>query len=220
MTFSIVGRCERTGELGVALASASIAIGNRCPRVRAGVGAVVVQNAAAPDLAVEALDFLQSGLGPTSTLNLLTEGRLHIEYRQLLIVDNEGRTGHFAGDQTEHPHAVCEGSNAVAGGCDLSSVTIPSAMIVAFEQNVDQHLAWRLIRALEAGLSQVSEDHRVHSAALLVAREQKWPHIDLRVDWHQSAPVEVLRGLWDAYRVQADSNVMLACNPGPATGSF
>ena len=38
MTFSIVGRCERTGQLGVAISSSSIAVGARCPWVRAGVG--------------------------------------------------------------------------------------------------------------------------------------------------------------------------------------
>lgn len=40
MTFSIVGRCAQSGQLGVAISSSSIAVGARCPWVRAGVGVV------------------------------------------------------------------------------------------------------------------------------------------------------------------------------------
>ena len=50
MTFSIVGRCERTGQLGVAISSSSIAVGARCPWVRAGVGVVSTQNITLPAL--------------------------------------------------------------------------------------------------------------------------------------------------------------------------
>ena len=38
MTFSIVGRCEKTGQLGITISSSSIGVGTRCPWVRAGVG--------------------------------------------------------------------------------------------------------------------------------------------------------------------------------------
>jgi len=214
MTFSIVGRCERTGELGAAVASSSIAIGNRCPRVRSGVGAVLTQSAAAPVLAESALDLLQSGLDPTSALNLLTGGREYIDYRQVLMVSHAGQTGHYTGEYTRGEHATCEGKNAIAGMCGSSFVVVPGAMIVAFEQQSAQSLASRLIGALEAGVRQVGEGQGVHSASLLVTRDQKWPFVDLRVDWHQSAPVKVLRGLWEAYKVEADVNVARALRPG------
>jgi len=214
MTFSIVGRCQKTGELGVAVASSLIAIGNRSPQVRSGVGAVSIQNAPSPVLAGEVLDLLQSGLGPTSALNLATEEREYIDQRQILIVNREGRTGHFTGEQVQGHYATCEGRDAVAGMCGASSAMVPSAMIVAFEQRTDAPLAARLINALEAGAGQNREQQGVHSAVLLVARDQKWPYIDLRVDWHQSAPIEVLRGLWDAYRVEVETNLVLALRPG------
>lgn len=44
MTFSIIGRCQETGQVGIAISSSSIAVGARCPWVRAGVGAVSTQN--------------------------------------------------------------------------------------------------------------------------------------------------------------------------------
>ncbi len=51
MTFSIIGRCQETGQVGIAISSSSIAVGARCPWVRAGVGAVSTQNITLPALA-------------------------------------------------------------------------------------------------------------------------------------------------------------------------
>ena len=48
MTFSIVGRCADTGQLGIAISSSSIAVGARCPWLRPGVGAVATQNITLP----------------------------------------------------------------------------------------------------------------------------------------------------------------------------
>ena len=42
-TYSIVGRCARTGEFGCAVASAVPAVGAICIYLRAGVGAVSTQ---------------------------------------------------------------------------------------------------------------------------------------------------------------------------------
>ncbi|MDT1986953.1 MAG: DUF1028 domain-containing protein, partial [Planktomarina sp.] len=39
MTFSIAGRCAKTGMFGVAITTSSISVGSRCPHARAGVGA-------------------------------------------------------------------------------------------------------------------------------------------------------------------------------------
>ncbi|OXH88628.1 fimbrial assembly protein FimA, partial [Burkholderia multivorans] len=59
MTFSIVGRCPETGQLGIAISSSSIAVGARCPWVRAGVGAVATQNVTLPALGPQILDRIE-----------------------------------------------------------------------------------------------------------------------------------------------------------------
>ena len=45
MTFSVIGRCGRTGMFGVAITTSSIAVASRCPWARAGAGAVATQSA-------------------------------------------------------------------------------------------------------------------------------------------------------------------------------
>jgi len=70
MTFSIVGRCARSGQLGIAISSSSIAVGARCPWVRTGVGAVATQNVTLPALGPRVLDLLESGkIDPAAALD-------------------------------------------------------------------------------------------------------------------------------------------------------
>jgi uncharacterized Ntn-hydrolase superfamily protein len=42
-TFSLIGRCERTGMFGIAIATSEMAVGSRCIHVAPGVGAGVTQ---------------------------------------------------------------------------------------------------------------------------------------------------------------------------------
>ena len=68
MTFSIAGRCARTGMLGVAVSSSSPAVAARCAHVRAGVGAVASQNVTDPRLGPRILDGLADGRAPAAVI--------------------------------------------------------------------------------------------------------------------------------------------------------
>lgn len=99
MTFSIVGRCERTGQLGVAISSSSIAVGARCPWVRAGVGVVSTQNITLPALGPRVLDLLEQGADPQAALRQALDDGSWPQYRQVTVVDAQGRAGVFSGSQ-------------------------------------------------------------------------------------------------------------------------
>jgi len=214
MTFSLAGRCTRTGQLGIAVASPEIGIGARSPWVRSGAGAVAVQNVADPRLGHEALDLLQSGLDARSALNLLIGGRVDCEYRQILLIDTGGATASFQGDETRPTFGISTGEQVIAGGCGLPSPSITDAMVRGFEEDAEGELGERLVRGLLAGVADGGEHLTVHSAALVVVAGQSWPLIDLRVDWHESLSVQILEGLWLAYRAQADDYVHAALDPG------
>ena len=61
-TFSLIGRCERTGMLGVAIATSEMAVGSRCIHVAPGVGAVVCQASTNPRLGFLGLNLMRAGL--------------------------------------------------------------------------------------------------------------------------------------------------------------
>ena len=213
MTFSIVGRCARSGMLGVAITTSSIAVGARCPHVRAATGAVATQNITDPALGPLVLDHIAAGADAATAITRALSERPHPAFRQLAVVDREGRSAHFTGERILGCHAVASGPGFVAAGNLLASQAVPKAMAEAFVAGAADHLAERLLKALEAGLAAGGEEGPVHSAALIVADVQPFPLVDLRVDWDDAAPVAALRRLWADYRPQMEAYLMRAIDP-------
>lgn len=215
MTFSIVGRCDRTGQLGVAISSSSIAVGARCPWVRAGVGVVSTQNVTLPSLGSRVLDALAAGAAPQQALqDALDEGSCPA-YRQVSVVDAQGRTGVFTGEHALGVFGSAVGHQCVAAGNLLAHAGVVDAMIPAFE-HASGTLADRLLAAMGAALAAGGEAGPVHSAALKIAAEHPWPVADLRVDWADVDPIAELEKLWQAYRPQMQDYQTRAIQPAAA----
>lgn len=216
MTFSIVGRSTRSGSFGVAITTSSICVGARCPHARAGAGAVATQNITDPALGPLLLDELEAGFGAEEALEHITSRRANLDYRQLTVVDNQGRTASFTGGNILGVNSVSAGENCLAAGNLLADTGVPAAMTEGFALNEQEHLGERLLRSLEAGLKAGGEEGTVHSAALLVVHQHPFPLVDLRVDWHDSDPVGELRKLWTAYEPQMTDYLNRAVDPAQA----
>ncbi|MGB7322787.1 MAG: DUF1028 domain-containing protein [Albidovulum sp.] len=216
MTFSITGRCARTGQFGVAITTSSISVGSRCPHARAGVGAVATQNITDPHLATLVLDAMAAGQEAASAIASVLQDRANIDYRQLTAVDAQSNTAHFTGAHILGTNAISEDADCVAAGNLLSSTDVVTAMTQGFLSDPSAHLAERLLRGLEAGLSAGGEEGPVHSAALIVADKMPFYLVDLRVDWQDDCPVEKLRSLWLAYQPQMQDYLNRAIDPRAA----
>lgn len=214
MTFSLVARCARTGQVGMAISSSSPAVAARCAHVRAGVGAVASQNITDPALGPLVLDRLAAGMSAGEALLAVTMGRDFIDYRQLLVVDRDGGTAIHSGRQVLGVWGEATGTDCAAGGNLLAAPGVPSAMVAAFEAATG-HLGERLMRALEAGLVAGGEAGPVHSAGLKVADRLDWPLVDLRIDWADD-PIGRLRAAWDVYQPQMGAYVQRAEDPTAA----
>jgi uncharacterized Ntn-hydrolase superfamily protein len=214
MTFSIIARCDRTGQFGMAISSSSPAVAARCAHVRAGVGAVASQNITDPALGPLLLDRLEAGLSADDALRAVTEGRPHVDYRQLLVVDREGRTAIHSGRQVLGIWSEARATDCAAGGNLLAGELVPMAMVQAFTSSKG-HLGERLMLALEAGLRAGGEAGPVHSAGLKVADRLSWPLVDLRIDWAEG-PIAMLRQAWDTYAPQMAAYVQRAEDPTQA----
>ncbi len=212
MTFSLAGRCSRTGMIGTAVATSSICVGARCPHARAGAGAVLSQFRTDPRLGPRGLELLQSGMSAPDARDLLVSGDPAIARRQLAIVDHAGGTAVFTGEKVAELHAGVEGRQCAAVGNILSRTDVAAAMVASFEAHPADHLAERLLRALEAGEAAGGERRQVKSAALLVVADYDFPLVDLRVDLDPS-PLARLRFLWELYEPQMDRMVIQAIDP-------
>jgi len=216
MTFSIAGRCSRTGMFGIAISTSSIAVAARCPWARAGVGAVSTQNVTDPRLGPKGLDLLEQGLSAPDAMKQLMAHAPHKEYRQVTMIDAQGRTALWSGANVLGTHGVAEGKDCVAAGNLLQNAGVPRAMVKAFESETEITLPERLLIALEEAVVAGGEQGPVHSAALLVVEKQPWALVDLRVDWADENPIGGVRKLWDAYRPQMQDYVTRALNPSAA----
>jgi uncharacterized Ntn-hydrolase superfamily protein len=217
MTFSIVARCAETGMLGLAIASSSPAVAARCAHVRAGAGAAASQNITDPRLGALALDLMAEGRGaPDALAALLRQGGDLIAYRQLALVDKEGRTASFSGAKTLGLHGAAEGPGVVCAGNLLKNPAVPGAMRERFLALAGGHLGARLLAAMRAGLDAGGEAGPIHSIGLKIARDVAWPIADLRVDWHASDPLGELARLWERWLPQMEDYVTRALDPSKA----
>lgn len=216
MTFSLVGRCARTGMLGVVVSSSSPAVAARCAHVRPGIGAVASQNVTDPRLGPRILDGLAEGRAPSEVIASL-EGDPAIEWRQLTAIAADGRTAARSGVRTLGRHRAVEGEDCVGAGNLLASDDVPGAMVEEFGRDPSAHLAERLVRGLAAGLAAGGEVGPVRSAGVVVCGAAAWPSTDLRVDWHDS-PIVELAALWQVWAPQEADYVTRALDPDAAPG--
>ncbi len=216
MTFSLIGRCDRTGMLGGVVTSSSPAVAARCPWARARVGAACTQNITDPTLGPALLDKLERGRSAEHALADVVAEAPNVEYRQLTVVDLDGRGATFSGEQTLGQHAARTAPGCAAAGNLLANEDVPSAMVEAFLAEPSAHLGDRLLRALEAGRDVGGEGGPVRSSGMILVDRVPWYVVDLRVDWREDDPIEELARLWALWKPQIDDYVARALDPGSA----
>ncbi|SFI15353.1 DUF1028 domain-containing protein [Methylobacterium brachiatum] len=200
-TFSIAAHCSRTGQLGVAVASAVPAVGGLCPYIRAGIGAVTTQSWVNPYLALRILDGLAGGQTSDAALAAALETDDRSDLRQIGLVDAGGAAAAWtgAGCTAEAGHRTGPGY-AVQGNM-LAAPGVIDAMAWAFENGAGCDLDERLMRALEAGDDAGGDRRGKQSAALRIVAREDYPCLDLRVDEH-AVPVAELRRILAVARRQ------------------
>ncbi|RVT97811.1 DUF1028 domain-containing protein [Rhodovarius crocodyli] len=212
MTFSLIARCARTGQLGIATTTSGIAVGSRVPWAAAHVGAVATQHRTDPRLGARGVELLRSGCTAEETVAALAASTPDHQWRQIGVVDAEGRTAFFHGARVKPRSGAVQGQGVLALGNILANDDVLPAMVAGFDAASDAPLAERLIRGLEAGEAAGGEHGAIQSAALYVVAEESFPYVDLRVD-RGAAPLEELRALWKVYLPELDLYVRRAVDP-------
>jgi uncharacterized Ntn-hydrolase superfamily protein len=92
-------------------------------------------------------------------------------------------------------------------------------MCDAFEAQEEEHLAERLLSALEAGQAAGGDRRGQQSAALCVFSTEAYPDVDLRVD-EDERPLVELRRIWTVYRPQLAYHLAVRCTEANRSGIF
>jgi len=218
MTYSIVARCERTGQLGVATATSDVAVGARVPWLRSGVGAVVTQHRTDPRLGPRMLDLMTLGATATEAVDGVRHSSVHADWRQLAAIGTSGPGIGWTGAHVDPAGVtlVTAADHVVAGNILVGDV-VGRAASAAFDSSAGRELGERLVLALEAGLAAGGEPDPLRSACLRVHGSASFPLVDLRVDEHPE-PLSELRRLWELYGPAAGEYVSRALDPDAARG--
>lgn len=214
MTFSLLLRCPRTGQTGAAVTTSSPAVGARVV-FTSRHGGVLTQARTDPRLGPRGLQLLAEGCGAQDTLAALVATAIAPRWRQLAVLDREGRTAHHTGASIRGALAAAEGPGCVAIGNILAHGEVPRAMLDAALAAPSEPLAERLLRALEAGEAAGGEGRPLESAALRVEGGHGFAHVDLRVDF-DPLPLRALRRCWEAYAPMEPVVVTRALDPEAA----
>jgi uncharacterized Ntn-hydrolase superfamily protein len=212
MTFSLIGRCPRTGQIGAAVSTSSIAVGARVAYCAAGVGAVLTQHRTDPRLGPRGIALMRSGCSAQLTADALVASTQHAHWRQLAVLDADGNTAAYSGARIRPEMSEAAAQDACAIGNILANARVPAAMLLAFQADATAPLVERLLHALEEGLAAGGEAGPVRSAHLLVVEHESFPLVDLRVDWHDQ-PIAELREMWNRYAPQSGEYLLRALDP-------
>lgn len=200
MTFSLIGRCSRTGRLGLGITTYSLAVGGRCEGVAANIG--VCKTQAFPNRTNDPLGIklLAQGYQPRRVMEMFAINDTEHDYRQIVIMDRDGRIAAHTGAGCRGWAGHKEDADCVAFGNGLVGPHVLDGMLKGFLANPGDALEYRLMRAIEggrdAGGQGTPDAHRPErSAAIKVVDRHDFPDIDVRVDVHPMAVAELRRVL-------------------------
>lgn len=205
MTFSIIGRCARTGAFGAAITTSDLAVGARCVRLAHGKGAMLSQHRTDSRLGDLGIALLAEGKTAQDTVSAVCNSSTDIEWRQIGALDAKGRASAYHGRRMYSIYTHSSDKDCLALGNILANDQVTRNMANAFVKDPDLPLGERLMRALEAGRDAGGEiQGPLRSAAVRVTGEHGIDALDLRVDISEKTAVEDLRALVNAYANRAE----------------
>jgi uncharacterized Ntn-hydrolase superfamily protein len=193
MTWSIIARDPRTGEVGIAVSTKFFAVGGRVPYLRAGVGALATQALVNPLYGRRGLALLEIGVPAADVVRLLTEAVAGRAVRQLHVTDREGRFAVHTGADCVDWAGNAMGKDCSCAGNMLAGPKVVAETVRAFEENAGLPMARRLIAAMQAGEAAGGDKRGKQSAALVIVSTEEYADLDLRVDDHTDPLAELAR---------------------------
>lgn len=193
MTWSIIALNEKTGRIGIAVATKFFAVGSRVPHIKTGIGAIASQAFVNPFYGARGLAWLQAGSAPEDVIQHLTADDDGRDHRQLHVMDRDGRFAAYTGAACIDwcGHRIHDGFS-VAGNM-LAGPQVIEETARVFRESNEIPFARRLIAAMQAGEAAGGDKRGKQSAALLIHDDQDYSLLDLRVDDHHDPLAELAR---------------------------
>lgn len=216
MTFSIIARCPRTGQFGVAAATAMPAVGKLLTHAAAGIGAVATQARINPYLGIDGLAFLRQGCSAAEVIERLQRTDPCMSQRQCAVIDAQGHSQCWTGENCPPWSGSIQGEQFSAQGNRLGGPEVLEAVAAAFCAEPEQPLVERLMEAIAAGDAMGGDRQGESSATIYIVDHEEYPLWDIRVDHHRD-PVAELRRLHEVFEREVLPEIrMMSTRRNPA----
>lgn len=229
MTFTVLGYCPRTDQVGIGLTTVTIAAGGTCPFYSYGGDIIVVQAYGNQLPAIEGARAADEGLRKEEILARMAAVDPNFNFRQVGVMRRSGEAFAVTGDKARPWAGHVVGDGMVAMGNVLAGPEVVNAMAAAFQKHLDQPLPERLLSALEAGRDAggqyVGDGMRYDERSALIRVIGDGPErrgvttLDLRVDMHSGA-VDEMRRFYNIYKPIIARRALRAKNPADDMATY
>lgn len=208
MTYTVIARCARTGDVGIACATYTLAVGQYCDGLVSRVGVTMSQASVRQINNTIANGLLTQGLPAGNVLAKLQELDNYGSFRQIGVIDRSGEGAAHTGKDTRDWKGHHIGQGFIAMGNVLLGPQVVNEMAETYSAGSELDLEERLLLALEAGRDAGGQSNGTRrmperSSALIVMGAHPHPKISLRVDADDKA-VDALRSLHTRYKKYED----------------
>jgi len=204
MTYTVIGRCARTNQIGIGVATYSVACGSFTQGAQSAHGIAMTQANVRKGNSPLANALLAQGHSHRAVLQALIDDDAHAGYRQIGIMDRSGNVSAYTGDKVRPWCGERFGPNYLVHGNGLAGEHVIAAMEESFLETADQPLEERLIHTLESGRDAGGQGFNSpkkaeRSACIVVVDGRNYADWDLRVDLHDTA-IEELRRVYEFFK--------------------
>ncbi len=218
MTYSIVARDKKTGQLWVAVQTHWFGVGNNVPWLEAGVWAVATQAQTNMDYWKIGLQLMKSGKSIQEVFDIISQDDDALHVRQVAMIDAQGNVFAHTWEWCLKYADYIIWDDFIVQGNTLTNENVVPAMKEAYEKNIHKDFAERLYLCIQAWEDAWWELRWVQSAALRIVSSVQDEHdiMNLRIDDH----LEPLQELKRQLNIQKAYNLVIQAEEAGFTGTI
>ena len=145
MTFSILAKDPNSKEIGIAIATYSLAVGATCPFYVKGKAVITSQSSTNPKIGQKIKQLIENKKDPENSFNSSINEDPFKEFRQVAYLSFENKSLVYTGNEVKEYCGSVIGKNCIAIGNFLESKKVLDSMVENFENNNNLSFGEKLI---------------------------------------------------------------------------
>tara|TARA_B100000745_G_scaffold197324_1_gene130045 strand:+ start:102 stop:797 length:696 start_codon:yes stop_codon:yes gene_type:complete len=219
MTFSILAKDPNTKEIGIAIATYSLAVGATCPYFIKGKAVITSQSSTNPKIGQRIKKLIENKKDPENAFNSSIKEDPFYNFRQVALLTFENKPLVFTGNEVKKYCGSVIGNNCIAIGNYLAGKNVLDSMIENFENKnnnmpLGEKLILSLLSAKKSGGQKSLEGNQLpeRSACIIVSSIEELFPVNLRID-SSSNPISDISDLYSEYLGMHNYYLKRASNP-------